>query len=269
MTARQNRRLPKEYALMAKGRCADERPTARAGRMHARVAFTLIELLVVVAIIAILAALLLPALQGARGHAHQVVCGSNLRQLYFGLHAYTADYDDWMPTSMGGPQAGTSQALWYQSAVICGVLNIEPWTGAGPGDPGTWTKGDQAILTCRSDLWTNYDHMVATGTYWGYCGTSYGYNQQLGPGKFRKLGQFDGFYDQTCAFAESRNITVVRAEYLPGSPVYAGLQPPARRHRNGQNFGLLDGHVEWRSDWYLEPSNSSPLWVGPVAYYYP
>lgn len=50
-----------------------------------RRAFTLLELLTAVAIIAILAALLLPALQSGYGKAKRVACGSNLKQVGVGL----------------------------------------------------------------------------------------------------------------------------------------------------------------------------------------
>src|SRR6266850_1328763 len=55
--------------------------------------FTLIEMLVVIAIIAILAALLLPALSSAKGKGKQVACLNDLKQLSLAAQIYTADND--------------------------------------------------------------------------------------------------------------------------------------------------------------------------------
>jgi prepilin-type N-terminal cleavage/methylation domain-containing protein len=70
--------------------------------------FTLVELLVVVAVIAILAALLLPVLSTARGKARRATCLNNLRQINLGVRMYSDDSHDASPSP--GPAAATNTA---------------------------------------------------------------------------------------------------------------------------------------------------------------
>src|SRR3954464_1241041 len=66
---------------------------SRNARMAGAIGFTLIELLVVVAIIAILASLLLPALARAQEKGRTASCINNLRQMAIASHLYGGDHD--------------------------------------------------------------------------------------------------------------------------------------------------------------------------------
>src|SRR5882724_6305286 len=68
-------------------------------RRQARSAFTLIELLVVIAIIGLLAAMLLPALNSAREKGRRVACAANLHQIGLAILSYSGDYGNHTPTA--------------------------------------------------------------------------------------------------------------------------------------------------------------------------
>ena len=74
---------------------------------QARHGFTLLELLTAVAVIMILAALLLPALQSGYGKAKRVACGGNLKQIGVALHAWAHDHNDLFPMQVSTNQQGT------------------------------------------------------------------------------------------------------------------------------------------------------------------
>jgi len=82
--------------------------------MRYREGFTLIELLVVIALLALLMAILLPALQKAREQAHDVVCKSNLQSVGLGISMYLEDHEHTMP-DLHTYTVNTNGHLWWDS----------------------------------------------------------------------------------------------------------------------------------------------------------
>jgi prepilin-type N-terminal cleavage/methylation domain-containing protein len=94
-------------------------------------AFTLVELLVVIGIIALLIAILLPALSKAREQANRVNCGANLHSLGLTCHAFAVEHKGWFPMSYLMPDP----TLPYRfPAVISGdesLMDADQWKTQG------------------------------------------------------------------------------------------------------------------------------------------
>lgn len=130
-----------------------------------RTAFTLIELLVVISIIALLVAILLPALQSAREVTKGAVCLSNQRQLSTAMATWQADHDAYFPN-------------YYHFEFFSGTSGDRLLWGDALEDYDYLGLAAAKLLTCPSFDEGNELPNPANPTWASYNTTHYGYNHK-------------------------------------------------------------------------------------------
>lgn len=127
----------------------------------AKLGFTLIELLVVVAIIAILAGLLLPALKNSRDMAKKIGCASNLKQIGVCMASYAGDYADYFPMKGGTVQS----TCWVDVLQTRYLGETKGWRPASNTRPvGVWAcPSSQNTLSSTGQYPADYGKNPGTG----------------------------------------------------------------------------------------------------------
>ena len=240
-----------------------------APRIVRQPAALLIELLVVVAVIAVLASILLPALGGARRQVRRVVCQSNLRGLSQAWHIYLEESDGHFPRwadlefNFGGQQGAGNMAYGLHPRFpkykpLNTVMGLSPYHGRflSWGGQRADTKGAE-LFACPADR----GGPGVQPTHFDYYGTSYRMNEFL-------VGQdqFDWAPDDPCTEvfarlnAELKSITCddirdTARLILMGDTGWApawrtGTVASEQRTEwhdrpNRHNIAFMDGHVEF------------------------
>ncbi len=215
-----------------------------------RFSFTLIELLVVVAIIAVLVAILLPALSRARESARTVQCLSNLRQWGLAFLQYAGDYNGQFPRAYSSETRYAGAWFSYDTMHIY-MPNTIDYNGLG-------------ILSGEVSVCPSFKTMVNPDAYMGYGYNAYlDYNYHTDPyftaGKVEltniRFVMGDGLgvyeYHNNCSVTirnlkeeHFRSVGFIHNSKIIGTGTYANNHFDLHSNDSVGNMLFLDGHSE-------------------------
>ncbi len=206
--------------------------------------FTLIELLVVIAIIAILASMLLPALNQAREKARGSNCMGNLKQIGQAQTLYAGDYDDHIAVGKApGSELAWPLNCWqYRLRTYISYDGVYNNTAANSRIYGS---APGCVMHCPSNLKTHVSYRSNTFIYNGF--RSYGIKLSSIPqsvsGVYKGVSlskillHIDSGYDETSLPTDSR--------YLYDSTYVGGVENLSPvRHSRRDNILAVDMHAE-------------------------
>lgn len=209
-----------------------------------RSAFTLVELLVVMAIIAILASLLLPALGASKASSKRIQCVSNLRQMGIAAHLYVDDNADFYPIAYYDESEG---GVDWSYAWDLTTIESNPNTVI----PGLLWQGPNTLQIQQCPSFTGAANWLAD-PYTGYnYNTSY-----IGHGQYKSIpepakGSDVMHTSKTMLFGDGQYgggaDKFMRAPWPnPGDGDFVGRWSGTQgfRHQNLSNAGFCDGHTE-------------------------